>query len=132
VVVRPIRLRPALRILAVRKVSAVARLPRVSSEPISCRRPFIVGPRSFIRKGRPANGPSGLAPFLPGSSIASSNTSTTPDSAGSTIAMAAAACIASSPAVSSPFLTRAASATPSCRAHSSQRIGKVMRSIPYW
>ena len=35
----------------------MARLPRISSEPISCRRPFMVGPRSFIRKGRPANGP---------------------------------------------------------------------------
>ena len=130
VVVRPIKLRPAPRIFLVRNVSAVARLPRMISEPISCRRPFMVGPRSFIRNGKPAKGPSRLVPSLAGSATASSNTSTTPDSAGSTLAMPAAACAANSAAVSSPLLTRAASATPSWSAHSSQLIGKFISIHP--
>ena len=41
--------------------------------------------------------------------------------------MASFAWLANSRAVSSPFLTRAASATPSCCAHSFQLSGKVMR-----
>jgi hypothetical protein len=130
VVVRPIRLSPAARSFLVMKVSAVARLPRMMSEPISCRRPCIVGPRSFIRNGSPANGPSSAVPSVAGSATASSNISTTPESAGSTLAMPAAACAASSAAVSSPFATRAASATPSWSAHSSQLIGKFIQSVP--
>ena len=62
VVVRPMRFRPACRILLVRKVSALARLPRIIKEPISCKRPFIVGPRSFMKKGTPAKGPAGFIP----------------------------------------------------------------------
>src|SRR5258708_12444779 len=65
VVVRPIILSPAIRILDVRNVSAVARLPRISREPISCSLPFIVGPRSFIRNGRPAKDPSRFTPSFP-------------------------------------------------------------------
>src|SRR5579872_6641364 len=49
VVLRPMTLSPAARIRPVRKLSATGRLPRIRREPISCSRPFKVGPRSFIR-----------------------------------------------------------------------------------
>jgi hypothetical protein len=114
----------------VRKLSSVGRLPRMNSEPISCRRPFIVGPRSFIRKGTPAKKPSARAPALNGSSTASSNSSTTALSSGLTLATPAAACAASSAAVTSPRRTRPASATASCATHSSQLIAKLMVEDP--
>src|SRR5258708_25578155 len=85
VVVRPIILSPAIRILDVRNVSAVARLPRISREPISCSLPFIVGPRSFIRNGRPAKDPSRFTPSFPGALITSSKISLTPDTDGFTL-----------------------------------------------
>src|SRR5258706_10573294 len=49
VVVRPMTVSPAARIFWVRWLSALARLPRIRNEPISCSRPLSVGPRSFIR-----------------------------------------------------------------------------------
>ena len=91
VVVRPIRFRPAWRNCCVRCVSACARLPRMNSDPISCKRPFKVGPRSFIRNGTPASGPVRFKPSLSGSRTTSSNTSTTALSVGLVAAMPAAA-----------------------------------------
>src|SRR5579871_2728988 len=67
-------------------------------------------------------------PSHSGSATTSSKTSTTPLSAGLVRAMPAAAWAASSADVTSPARTRAASASASCRAHSSQLIATFMSS----
>ena len=127
VVLRPMMLSPAWRILrgeeAVRRgrdcrASAASRFP--AAAPSASGR----GPSSDRARRRTAR--RGSPAFAPGDSITSSNSSTTAESAGLTLATAAAACAASSVAVSSPVLTRSAKATPSRRDHSSQLKGNVI------
>jgi hypothetical protein len=121
--------RPAWRILPVRKVSALARLPRIIKEPISCKRPFIVGPRSFMKNGTPAKGPAGFIPSFSGSATTSSNTSTTAWTSGLISATPAAACAANSAGDTSPIITRSAKPTASCLTHSCQFIAKVIATL---
>ena len=105
VLVRPMMFKPAARIFWVRKLSAFERLPCMKRDPISCNRPFIVGPRSFIKNGTPLKAPSGFMPSISGSSTASSKTSLAASKLGFKARMASLACWASSRGLNSPLTT---------------------------
>src|SRR5699024_1380019 len=130
VVVRPIIFKPALRIFFVKKLSDGERLPCINKDPCSCRRPCTVGPKSFIKKGKPANGPSTFVPSEAGFSKASAKTSITALMSGFTFSTPWLTCSATSRGVISPLFINAASPKPSYCCHSSQLIARVIFIAP--